>query len=105
MWPRVQLFHGEGVVSAILVGSLIGKEKILDLDFFYFWAPGTEEERKRQRSKRRKSAEEVKNGEEEKIGKHRRGKDKFWPDPFERRKRYYCGPLQNKPIRFLGMKQ
>ena len=29
-WPHVQLFHGEGLVSAILVDSFIGKEKILD---------------------------------------------------------------------------
>ena len=26
-WPHVQLFHGEGVVSAILVDNFIRKEK------------------------------------------------------------------------------
>ena len=31
-WPHVLLFHGEGVVYAILVDSFIGKENILD-----FW--------------------------------------------------------------------
>ena len=31
-WPHVLLFHGVGVVYAILVDSFIGKENILD-----FW--------------------------------------------------------------------
>ena len=53
VWPHVQLFHGGGVVSATLVDSFIGKEKIQTFDFFWFWAPVTEEERKRQRSKGR----------------------------------------------------
>ena len=58
-WPHVQLFHGEGVVSAILVDSFIRKEKKSKaFDFFWFWAPVTEEERKRQRSKRRINAKE-----------------------------------------------
>ena len=58
-WPHVQLFHGEGVVSTILVDSFIRKEKkSKTFDFFWFWAPVTEEERKRQRSKRRINAEE-----------------------------------------------
>ena len=30
-WPHVQLFHWEGVVSAILVDSFIGKEKNISL--------------------------------------------------------------------------
>ena len=30
-WPHVQLFHGEGVVSAILVDNFIRKEKNLRL--------------------------------------------------------------------------
>ena len=50
-WPHVQLFHGEGVVSVVLVDSFIRKEKkSKTFDFFWFWAPMTEEERKRQRS-------------------------------------------------------
>ena len=58
-WPHVQLFHGEGVVSAILVDSFIRKEKkSKTIDFFWFWAPVTEEERKRQSSKRRINTEE-----------------------------------------------
>ena len=58
-WPHVQFFHGEGVVSAILVDSFIRKEKkSKTFDFVWFWAPVTEEERKRQRSKRRINAEE-----------------------------------------------
>ena len=58
-WPHVQLFHREGVVSAILVDSFIRKEKNSQtFDFFWFWAPVTEEERKHQRNKRRINAEE-----------------------------------------------
>ena len=58
-WSHVQLFHGEGVVSAILANNFIRKEKNLRLsDFFWFWTPVTEEERKRQRSKRRINAYE-----------------------------------------------
>ena len=30
-WPHVQIFHGEGVVSAILVDNFIRKEKHLRL--------------------------------------------------------------------------
>ena len=58
-WSHVQLFHGEGVVSAILANNFIRKEKNLRLsDFFWFWTPVTEEERKCQRSKRRINAYE-----------------------------------------------
>ena len=41
--------------------QLLEKKKnlrLLNIDFFWFWAPVTEEERKRQRSKRRINAEE-----------------------------------------------
>ena len=67
-WPHVQLFHGERVVSAILVDSFIRKEKkSKTIDLFWFWAPVTEEERKRQRSKRRINAEEGNIGKENEL--------------------------------------
>ena len=56
-WPHVQLFHGEGVVSAILADSFIGKENILRLVIsfgFVHQSPVIEEKRKRQRRKKNK---------------------------------------------------
>ena len=35
VWPHVQLFHGKGVVSAILVDNFIRKEKNLRLLIFF----------------------------------------------------------------------
>ena len=93
-WPHVQLFHGEGVVSAILVVSFIRKEKKpKTFDFFWFWAPVTEEERKRQRSKRRINAKE-------------RRRRKYWKRErvdrvFIRKKKEYRGEIVNKIRNFV----
>ena len=46
-WPHVQLFHGEGVVFAILVDNFIGKEKNLRLLIsFGFATLGTNDRRR-----------------------------------------------------------
>ena len=72
-WPHVQLFHGEGVVFAILVDNFIGKEKNLRLLISF----GFGHQKKKGNAKEAKEKWTQKNEEKGKIGKHiRRGKDK-----------------------------
>ena len=50
VWPDVQLFHGEGVVSTILVDSFIGKEK--NLDFWFLLVLGNNDKRRKEMPKK-----------------------------------------------------
>ena len=51
-WPLVQPFHGEGVVSAVLVDNFIGKRKILRLMISYGFAVlGTSDIRRKETPK------------------------------------------------------
>ena len=53
VWPHVQLFHGEGVVSAILVDSFIRKEKKIS-DFWFLLVLGTSDSRRKETPKKQK---------------------------------------------------
>ena len=54
-WPHVQPFHGEGVVSAILVDSFIRKEKkSKTIEYWFLLVLGTSDRRRKETLKKQK---------------------------------------------------
>ena len=68
-WPHVQLFHGEGVVFAILVDNFIGKEKILEC--WFLLVLGTSDRRRKETPKKQKKNKRRRTEKKEKLEKRK----------------------------------